>query len=64
MDTADDTPAYRVTFLRDGDVTGAAARHDVSVDAGSGLPVVTRDLLREVKVEYLPAGFYLDVAAG
>ncbi len=63
LDTADDAPAYRVTFLRDGDVTGDTPRRDVSVDAGSGLPVVTRDLLREVKVEYLPAGFYLDVTS-
>ncbi|MGH9153744.1 MAG: SpvB/TcaC N-terminal domain-containing protein [Acidimicrobiales bacterium] len=58
LDTAPDHPAYRVRFLRDGDVTGATRRLDVSIDAGAGLPVVTRDLLRGVEVEYLSPEFH------
>ena len=42
-DDTPDQPAYVVRFLRDGDVTGETARRDVSVDASTGQPVVTRD---------------------
>lgn len=58
LGTAPDHPAYRVRFLRDGDVTGDTRRRDVSVDASAGLPVVTRDLLRGVEVEYLSPTFH------
>jgi hypothetical protein len=56
-DDAPDQPAYRVTFLRDGDVADETARRDVGVDAGAGQPVVTRDLLRRIEVEYLGPDF-------
>lgn len=58
LDTAPDHPAYRVRFLRDGDVSGETRRLDVSIDASAGLPVVTRDLLRAVEVEYLSPAFH------
>ncbi|MGD8805602.1 MAG: SpvB/TcaC N-terminal domain-containing protein, partial [Chloroflexota bacterium] len=57
-DAAPDQPAYVVRFLRDGDVTGETARRDVTVDASAGQPVVTRDLLRGIQVEYLGPEFY------
>ncbi len=57
-DAAPDEPAYRVRFLRDGDVSGATARLDVTVDASAGQPVVVRDLLRRVEVDYLSPDFY------
>ena len=70
-DSSVDKPAYRATFLRDGDIASDGApnpssvtpRSDITVDAGGGAPVVTRDLLREVRVEYLPEGFYTDPVA-
>ncbi len=59
FDTAPDHPAYRVRFLRDAGVSPIpAARRDVAVDASSGQPVVTRDLLRRVEVEYLSPQHY------
>lgn len=65
-DAAMNRPAYRVRFLRDGDIaadpapnpSNVARRSDIMVDASTGAPVVTRELLREVTVEYLPAGYY------
>lgn len=63
LGTAPDHPAYRVSFLRDEDVTGETARLDVSVDAVAGQPVVTRDLLRGVQVHYLGPDFYSAAAA-
>ncbi|RIK37697.1 MAG: hypothetical protein DCC55_23470, partial [Chloroflexi bacterium] len=57
-DAAPDQPAYVVRFLRDGDVTGETARRDVNVNASTGQPVVTRDLLRGVAVYYLGPDFY------
>ena len=59
---APDQPAYLVRFLRDGDVTGETPRRDVNVDASAGQPVVTRDLLRGVEVEYLGPVYYRSVA--
>lgn len=61
-DVAPDRPAYRVRFLRDGHVTGETARLDVIVDASTGSPVVTRDLLRRVEVEYLSEDYYTNGA--
>ena len=61
--SAPDRPAYRVRFLRDGDVAGETARLDVSVDASTGQPAVTRDLLRAVEVQYLSPEFYTAGAA-
>ncbi len=47
-------PAYRVTFVH---ADGAAApRKDVGVDASGGRPLVVKDLLRRIKVEYLGPG--------
>lgn len=62
-DDAPDEPAYRVRFLRDGAVTGATPRRDVSVNAATGEPVVIRDLLGRVEVEYLSPEFYTSGAA-
>ena len=53
--TAPDQPAYRVDFLRDAQVPGSPLRLDVTVDASTGQPVVTRDLLRRVEVHTLTA---------
>lgn len=58
LPTAPDEPAYRVRFLRDGDVTGESQRLDVNIDASAGQPVVTRDLLRGVQIHYLGPDFY------
>ena len=53
-----DQPAYLVRFLRDDDVTGDVPRLDVTVDARAGQPVVIRDLLRGVEVQYLGPDHY------
>ncbi|HSK26622.1 MAG TPA: SpvB/TcaC N-terminal domain-containing protein [Jiangellales bacterium] len=48
-----DDPAYRVVFLRDGDITPLPdRRRDVLVDASLGVVEVTSDLLRRVEVRY------------
>jgi hypothetical protein len=58
-------PAYRVRFLRDDDLLIPAVdrRRDVSVDASAGQPVVTRDLLRGVEVNYLSPAYHTAGAA-
>jgi YD repeat-containing protein len=47
---AENSPAYRVKFLRDGDVDDADPRPDVVVDASAGALEVTSDLLRRIEV--------------
>lgn len=53
-----DEPAYQIDFLRDGHVAGETARKDVTVDASTGEPVVTRDLLRRIEVSHLSPEYY------
>jgi len=58
--TVPDRPAYLVRFLRDDDfsIPLSNRRRDISVDASTGQPVVTRDLLRAVEVYYLSPAYY------
>jgi RHS repeat-associated protein len=47
IDGLPDQPAYRATFVRDD------GRQDVGVDARGGIPVVTADVLTDVRFEWL-----------